>query len=127
VRKRGGLSIPALFDHVACRRSKEEGQRLIDAFLDANLDIFTVPGAQPYPGLSALGEDDAGIFFGGDADIMSGLNKLQLVRRRGSPRLFVIAGRILANRHISAPGYGRACNATAISHRSPFCAQHKAF
>jgi formylglycine-generating enzyme required for sulfatase activity/class 3 adenylate cyclase len=48
------------------------------------------PNAEPYPGLSALGEDDAGIFFGRDADIMSGLTKLQLVRRRGSPRLFVI-------------------------------------
>ena len=48
------------------------------------------PNAEPYPGLSALGENDAGIFFGRDADIMSGLTKLQLVRRRGSPRLFVI-------------------------------------
>ena len=48
------------------------------------------PNAEPYPGLSALGEDDAGIFFGRDADIMSGLTKLQLVRRRGSPRLVVI-------------------------------------
>jgi formylglycine-generating enzyme required for sulfatase activity/class 3 adenylate cyclase len=48
------------------------------------------PNAEPYPGLSALGEDDAGIFFGRDVDIMSGLTKLQLVRRRGSPRLFVI-------------------------------------
>jgi formylglycine-generating enzyme required for sulfatase activity/class 3 adenylate cyclase len=48
------------------------------------------PDAEPYPGLSALGEDAAGIFFGRDADIMSGLTKLQLVRRRGSPRLLVI-------------------------------------
>jgi hypothetical protein len=48
------------------------------------------PNTEPYPGLSALGEDDAGIFFGRDADIMSGLTKLQLVRRRGSPRLLVI-------------------------------------
>jgi formylglycine-generating enzyme required for sulfatase activity/class 3 adenylate cyclase len=48
------------------------------------------PNAEPYPGLSALGEDDAGIFFGRDADIMAGLAKLQLVRRRGSPRLLVI-------------------------------------
>ena len=48
------------------------------------------PNAEPYPGLSALGEDDAGIFYGRSADIMSGLTKLKLVRRRGSPRLFVI-------------------------------------
>ncbi len=48
------------------------------------------PNAEPYPGLSALGEEDAGIFFGREADIMSGLTKLRLVRRRGAPRLFVI-------------------------------------
>ena len=50
----------------------------------------TKPGAEPYPGLSALTEDDAGIFFGRDADIMTALTKLRLVRSRGSPRLFVI-------------------------------------
>lgn len=43
VRKRGGLSIPVLFDHFARKRSKEEGRRLIDALMDANLEIFTVP------------------------------------------------------------------------------------
>ena len=48
------------------------------------------PNAEPYPGLSALGEDDAGIFFGRDADIMTGLAELRLVRRRGTPRLLVI-------------------------------------
>jgi formylglycine-generating enzyme required for sulfatase activity len=45
---------------------------------------------EPYPGLSALNESDAGIFFGRDADIMSGLTELRHVCRRGSPRLFVI-------------------------------------
>lgn len=48
------------------------------------------PNVEPYPGLSALGDGDAGIFFGRDGDIMSGLAKLQLVRRRGSPRLLII-------------------------------------
>jgi formylglycine-generating enzyme required for sulfatase activity len=46
--------------------------------------------SEPYPGLSALSESDAGIFFGRDADIMSGLTELRHVRRRGGPRLFVI-------------------------------------
>ncbi len=45
---------------------------------------------EPYPGLSALGESDAGIFFGRDADIMSGLTELRHVRRRAGPRIFVI-------------------------------------
>ena len=71
------------------------------------------PSAEPYPGLSALGEDDAGIFFGRDADIMNGLAELRLVRRRGSPRLFVIqaasgAGKssFSARRAVAAPTAG---------------------
>jgi hypothetical protein len=33
------------------------------------------PNAEPFPGLSAFTEDDAGIFFGRDADIVRGLDK----------------------------------------------------
>jgi len=40
----------------------------------------------PYPGLAAFGEDDAGIFFGREADIVVGLAKLKLMRKRRSPR-----------------------------------------
>ena len=43
-----------------------------------------------YPGLAAFGEDDAGIFFGRDAEIMAGLTKLRLMRKRRTPRLMVI-------------------------------------
>jgi formylglycine-generating enzyme required for sulfatase activity len=46
--------------------------------------------AGPYPGLNAFGEDDAGIFFGRDADILRGLDKLRLMRRDGRPRALVI-------------------------------------
>ena len=46
--------------------------------------------AGPYPGLAGFGEDDAGIFFGREADIVAGLAKLRLMRKRRSPRLFVI-------------------------------------
>jgi WD40 repeat protein/tetratricopeptide (TPR) repeat protein len=48
------------------------------------------PKAAPYPGLAAFGEDDAGIFFGREADIMSALAEIRLVRRRRGPRLIVI-------------------------------------
>jgi formylglycine-generating enzyme required for sulfatase activity len=44
----------------------------------------------PYPGLAAFREFDAGIFFGREADIVAGLAKLRLMRKRRSPRLFVI-------------------------------------
>jgi len=48
------------------------------------------PDADPFPGLSAFTEDDAGIFFGRDADIVRGLDKLRILRRNGRPRLLVI-------------------------------------
>ena len=48
------------------------------------------PNAQPYPGLDAFDEHSAGIFFGREADIMSGIRDLRQMRHRGSPRLMVI-------------------------------------
>lgn len=48
------------------------------------------PDADPFPGLSAFAEDDAGIFFGRDADIVRGLDRLRILRRNGRPRLLVI-------------------------------------
>jgi hypothetical protein len=48
------------------------------------------PGAGPYPGLAAFTEDDAGIFFGREADIMAGITELRTLRKRRSPRLLVI-------------------------------------
>ncbi|MFM9938768.1 MAG: SUMF1/EgtB/PvdO family nonheme iron enzyme [Hyphomicrobiaceae bacterium] len=46
--------------------------------------------AGPYPGLAAFSEDDAGIFFGREAEIASGLEKLRQMRRRRAPRVLVI-------------------------------------
>ncbi len=48
------------------------------------------PNAEPFPGLSAFTEDDAGIFFGRDSDILRGLDRLRILRRNGRPRLMVI-------------------------------------
>jgi formylglycine-generating enzyme required for sulfatase activity len=48
------------------------------------------PGDAPYPGLAAFSEDDAGIFFGREAEIASGLAKLHQMRRRRSPRVLVV-------------------------------------
>ena len=38
--------------------------------------------AGPYPGLAAFGVEDAGIFFGRDAEIMTGQTKLRQLRKR---------------------------------------------
>jgi formylglycine-generating enzyme required for sulfatase activity len=44
----------------------------------------------PFPGLSAFEEEDAGIFFGRDADIVAGITDLRTMRKRRSPRLLVV-------------------------------------
>jgi formylglycine-generating enzyme required for sulfatase activity len=46
--------------------------------------------ASPFPGLTAFTEEDAGIFFGRDTDILRGLDKLRLLRRNGRPPILVI-------------------------------------
>jgi formylglycine-generating enzyme required for sulfatase activity len=48
------------------------------------------PNAQPYPGLDAFDELSAGIFFGREVDIMSGIRDLRQMRHRDSPRLMII-------------------------------------
>ena len=58
-------------------------------------DSFSWPargGGQPapYPGLSAFTEDDAGIFFGREAEIMAGMTEIRRMRQRRSPRALVI-------------------------------------
>lgn len=46
--------------------------------------------AGPYPGLAAFSEEDAGILFGREAEIATGLAKLRQMHRRRSPRVLVI-------------------------------------
>jgi WD40 repeat protein/Tfp pilus assembly protein PilF len=48
------------------------------------------PNSAPYPGLDAFDEHSAGIFFGREADVMSGIRELRQIRHRGSPRLLII-------------------------------------
>jgi TIR domain len=45
---------------------------------------------EPYPGLTASDEAEAGVFFGRDADILAALTEIRLVRRRRAPRIIVI-------------------------------------
>jgi hypothetical protein len=46
----------------------------------------------PYPGLRPLEEDDAAIFFGRDAQIITALDKLRGLREGGQEQLFVVLG-----------------------------------
>ena len=50
------------------------------------------PGRSPYPGLRALDEPDAAVFFGREAPIVRAIDQIRLVRERDVERLFVILG-----------------------------------
>lgn len=50
------------------------------------------PGRSPYPGLRALDEADAAVFFGRDAAIVRAMDQLRQVRDREVERLFVVLG-----------------------------------
>ena len=50
------------------------------------------PDRSPYPGLRPLDTEDAGIFFGRDGQIITGLDLVRRLRDAGAPRLMVILG-----------------------------------
>ena len=50
------------------------------------------PGRRPYPGFASLEEQDAAIFFGRDAQIVRGLDKIRSLVRAGVDRMLVILG-----------------------------------
>ncbi|MFN0264823.1 TIR domain-containing protein [Tepidamorphus sp. 3E244] len=50
------------------------------------------PQRAPYPGLRPLDVEDAGIFFGRDGQIITGLDLVRRLRDAGAPRLLVILG-----------------------------------
>jgi hypothetical protein len=69
--------------------------RLKEGLKRAGLDPANFPfaeGRRPYPGFSPLEEDDAAIFFGRDAQIVRGLDKLRGLTRAGVERMLVILG-----------------------------------
>ncbi len=69
--------------------------RLKEGLRRAGLDPATFPfdtGRRPYPGLSSLEERDAAIFFGREAQIVRGLDKLRGMARAGVNRMLVVLG-----------------------------------
>jgi tetratricopeptide (TPR) repeat protein len=61
----------------------------------AGLDPASFPfaeGRRPYPGFAPLEEDDAAIFYGRDAQIVRGLDKLRGLTRAGVERMLIILG-----------------------------------
>lgn len=71
------------------------GRGLRKAGLDASTFLWPPegdPDRSPYPGLRALEEVDAAVFFGREAAIVRALDQLRLVRERGVEHLFVLLG-----------------------------------
>jgi WD40 repeat protein len=65
---------------------------LVRAGLDA-ADLFDWDGKRsPYPGLVALQEEDAGVFFGRDEEIGAGVDLLHQVRRQRDAGLIMLLG-----------------------------------
>ena len=65
------------------------------AGLDASTFVWAPegqPDRSPYPGLRALEEVDAAVFFGRDASIVRAIDQMRLVRERDVEQLFVILG-----------------------------------
>lgn len=69
--------------------------RLKEGLKRAGLDPSSFPlepGRRPYPGFAFLEEKDAALFFGRDAQIVRGLDKLRGLARTGVERMLVILG-----------------------------------
>ncbi|WP_407116188.1 TIR domain-containing protein [Bradyrhizobium sp. LMG 9283] len=69
--------------------------RLREGLRRGGLDPSSFPfevGRRPYPGFAFLEERDAAIFFGRDAQIVRGLDKIRSLVRAGVDRMLVILG-----------------------------------
>ena len=69
--------------------------RLKEGLKRAGLDPSSFalePGRRPYPGFAFLEEKDAALFFGRDAQIVRGLDKMRGLARTGVERMLVILG-----------------------------------
>ena len=84
--------------------------------------------AEPFPVLSAFTEDDAAIFFGRDADILTGSMSFASCAEE-EVRDFLLFKRrpARANLRICAPAFGRGFRAIPISRRWRSCGHCKAF
>jgi hypothetical protein len=70
-------------------------ERLKEGLKRAGLDPETFPfpaGRRPYPGFEPLTEQDAAIFFGREAQIVRGLDRLRTMSEVGAERMLVILG-----------------------------------
>jgi WD40 repeat protein len=98
----GGVSIDALPSEIASDHQAVDlvgdplgWERLKEGLLRAGLDANSFSfarGRRPYPGFEPLTEEDAAIFFGREAQVLRGLDRLRLMRDTGAERMMVVLG-----------------------------------
>jgi tetratricopeptide (TPR) repeat protein len=93
----GSLSSEITASHQAVDlvRDPNGWERLKEGLKRAGLDPETFPfppGRRPYPGFEPLTEQDAAIFFGREAQIVCGLDRLRTMSEVGAERMLVILG-----------------------------------
>jgi hypothetical protein len=96
VKKCDADGVLAQIQHVDLIANAEEGyRRLALGLKERDVGIFGWDGTRPpYPGLLALEEDDAAVFFGRTEDVFRGLETLESLRRMGrdAPRFVLLLG-----------------------------------
>jgi len=88
----GGEEAQVTFSKAGLERLKSG---LVKAGLDPRFFAWppnSDPYRSPYRGLRALEADDAGIFFGREAPIIAGLDRLRGLREAAAPRALVVLG-----------------------------------
>jgi hypothetical protein len=93
----GGVAVLGDVQQIDLTGNPDDGyRRLADGLERAGLDPREMfdwdPHRPPYPGLLALQEQDAAIFFGRDQDIVTGLDALNRLRRLAGARLTLFLG-----------------------------------
>jgi WD40 repeat protein len=93
----GGLPLEISSDHQAVDLVGDPfgWDRLREGLRRAGLDAHSFPfpkGRRPYPGFEPLTEEDAAIFFGREAQVIRGLDRLRLMRDAGAERMMVVLG-----------------------------------
>jgi TIR domain len=76
-------------------RDPQGWDRLREGLKRAGLDPETFvfpPNRRPYPGFESLTEQDAAIFFGREAIVLRGLDRLRIMREAGFERALIVLG-----------------------------------
>lgn len=87
--------VPPTTVHFSSERLDDLERGLRKAGLDPSTFVWPPPDdprRAPYPGLRAMDEADAAVYFGRDAAIVSAIDRIRLIRERNVEQMFVVLG-----------------------------------